>query len=85
MKLEEIVAIANDAYYDDAVSRSLAGEDVGDTLARFIASEIEETYDPAASSLAQLYRAAQVIETAKDELAGVLDALTEAYEERGGR
>jgi len=50
----------------------------GDGLARFIAAELNETFDPSASKKAQLQEAVRCLDRAIYELNQVIDALEQA-------
>ena len=54
----------------------------GDTLARFIAVELHDTYDPQASNGEQVATAARAMQRASDELAVVTHALSDLAAER---
>lgn len=82
MKLVEILNIANAAYPDDCVAQyydpetgEKASGDAGDTLAKFIAIEIIETYDAESSDQEQIAEARRVINRAASELNAVASAL----------
>lgn len=87
MSLDEIIAIADDHYPDGLVGRHHEGEKVYDTLAEFIAVELKDTYDPDASSEAQLREALRAMETARDELEEVVTGFRRSLkgQEAGGR
>jgi hypothetical protein len=75
MTLEELIKVADGAYPDGLVARAHKGEDVGDTLATFIARELSDTYGPSASDEEQLAEAARVMGNAHREIGEVLEAL----------
>lgn len=82
MKLKELIAIADEAYPDGLVAlytndKTGKFEDGphGDGLARFIACELCETFEPKASKKDQLNEAVRVLERAQSELQEVIDAL----------
>jgi len=77
MKLEEIIDIADAAYPDDFVRQYFnePEKDHGDSLARFIAFEIIETFDEDGTDENQLAQAIHAIANGRDELDRVLDAL----------
>ena len=54
----------------------------GDTLARFIAVELAETFDAKASDGDQIATACRAMQTAADELAAVAHALSDLAVER---
>ncbi len=75
MTLDALIEIANQAYGDDLIwtARNTPGER-GDTLALFIAIELKETFDPAATTRAKLKAAADAMATARGELEAVVAA-----------
>ena len=77
MKQSEIIAIADRAYPDALAQAYFENPDGrhGDTLARFIAIELQEVYDAEASDEDQWSEAARVMRRARDELDNVLAAL----------
>lgn len=78
MKLKDIIKVASEAYdkhEPDLIVRASKGEDVGDTLAVFIAIELKETYDRKASTPDQLQEARRVIGSAVSQLTNVHEAL----------
>lgn len=79
MKLEELIDIANQAYPDDFVRQYYDDPqgNHGDSLARFIAFEIIETFDEEGTDENQLAQAIHAIANGRDELDKVLDALGE--------
>jgi hypothetical protein len=61
---------------EDRIWQCHAGvTDVGDGLAEFIASELEETFDEEASDDKQLEEAIRVMEIARKDLRNVIEAL----------
>jgi len=60
-------------YYDK--KGGLKSDGVGDTLAKFIVIELIETFDPAASTKAQLAEAARVMRMAQFQITAVADEL----------
>jgi len=84
MKLSEIIAIADRAYPDGLVQAHFEDPDGqhGDTLAEFIALELQDVYDADAGDEDQWSEAARVIRRARDELDSVLSALERESEER---
>jgi hypothetical protein len=77
MKLEELIKIADDAYPDGFVKQYYDDPqgNHGDSLARFIAFEIIETYDEDGTDENQLAQAIHTIANGRDELDRVLEAL----------
>ena len=73
MKLVDMIKIASDAYGDDGiVMRAHENEeDVGDTLAEFVALEISATYLEGMTDLEQLREARIAMQTACTELGRV--------------
>ena len=67
-----------DKAYGDSIVRAYdldpAGNH-GDGLARFIAGEIRETFDPELNDKDQIIKAIRVMETARRQLNGVVSAL----------
>jgi hypothetical protein len=80
MKLAELIAIASGAYDDDLVAQYYEDRNGkhGDGLARFIAEEIEETFESDAPTEQQLTEAIRVITSARDQLDAVVAALEAA-------
>ena len=54
----------------------------GDTLAQFIAQELDDTYDGEASDEEQIAEAARVMQRAADDLASVAKAISDMAAER---
>jgi hypothetical protein len=79
MKLEALIDIADQAYPDGLVRNYFDDPqgNHGDSLARFIAFELTETFDENANDENQLIQAIHVIANGRDELEQVLDALGE--------
>ena len=77
MKLSEIIAIADREYPDGLVQAHFEDPDGqhGDTLAEFIALELQDVYDADAGDEDQWSEAARAIRRARDELDSVLSAL----------
>ena len=77
MKLKDIIKIASDAYSDGLIEQyfNTPSGDFGDSLAKFIAMEIKDTYDPAATDNKQLFEAYRVIESIKRQVANVAAVL----------
>jgi len=74
MSLREIIRIAGIGYNradPTLLMRAHDGKDVGDGLAKFIVSELKETYDPKNDKRQQLSEAMRVIGNAVKELIGV--------------
>jgi predicted phage gp36 major capsid-like protein len=92
VEIKDIIKIADDAYPDGAVGLAYEGrdaivramqscrpmQDIGDTLAVFIARELEETFAGGGTTKSQLEEAVRVMETAEEELSGVIVALMNA-------
>ena len=80
MKLTEIMKIASSAYPDDLIMRYHKNpkHDFGDTLAKFLAVEIKDTYDADEPAGEQLLYAARKVDTAIQELAKVRERLQNA-------
>lgn len=81
MTLEAILEIAATGYPDPDIFRTAAklNEDVGDTLALFLAREIRDTYDEATSDEQQLAEAALAVEKAGTDISEVEQALHEKF------
>ena len=80
MRLDTIIKIASAAYdADDLVWQyyKYPRQDHGDGLAKFIAREIEETYDREAPSEVQLAEAIRVMSNAALQVQNVVDDLTD--------
>jgi hypothetical protein len=87
MSLQDIIDITNEHYgdgwevarayemRDDSLDRRLT--ETNDTLSVFIAKELEETFAGGGTDISQLGEAVRVMETARDELSDVVDALIE--------
>lgn len=80
MNLDRLIGIISDVYPDGLVQ--LYHEDPegrhGDTLAKFIAIEVSETFDEDLPSAEQLDEAYRVLARARDDLDEVLSAIQEA-------
>ena len=76
MKLQDIIKIADSVYPDGLVKQyfDTPSGNHGDSLAKFIAIELKETYDPKASKYEQLSRAFRVMYNAANEIRAVADA-----------
>jgi hypothetical protein len=80
MKLKALIEIIDAAYPDGLVGlhyKNPRGKH-GDGLARFIAQEIKETFEPAASDTEQLENAIEKMQTAENEISGIIRALNQA-------
>lgn len=78
MDISKIIEVASKAYdpdEPDMVVLAAKGENVGDTLARFIAIELKETYDETSSDAEQLAMAVRTLERAALRLNNVVAAL----------
>ena len=64
-------------YWDESHNAATSYANPGDSLAGFIASEIAETYDPAASDGVQIMTAIGVLRRATEELESVIAVLQE--------
>ena len=92
MKLNDLIAAADAVYPDGCVAQWWDAEgqrvfemdeaDVGDTLARFIAVEISETYQDEDDDAEKLSNAAYKMKTAAGELGAVSKALERAAKEK---
>ena len=85
---DEIVSVASEAYGDgfEIEEAWKTGEPVGDGLATFIAAELGENCAEHKTLFDALDAAIHLMETARDELDGVIEALYErrAEAERNG-
>lgn len=77
MKFEELIAKINDSYPDDRIALYAEDRDGahGDTFARAIVIELEETFDPDASDEDQWRTALDAIDTAYREIGEVVERL----------
>ncbi len=84
MTLLELLEAANKGYPDGDLARHYDGTTGkhkmpepgwGDTLANFIVWELGETFDPESSFTDQIHEATTMLQRAKADLDGVLDAL----------
>ncbi len=80
----KLMQIANEAYPDGFIANyfnSKTGDHTkhhkGDSLAYFIASELDETFNPEATKEEQLNEAIRVMTNARDDLQLVIDHLRE--------
>lgn len=82
MTLDQLIAIADGAYPDGFVGmyHQEPDEQHGDTLAKFIAIELKDTFDSDLDDDIQIQEATRALETAVRELNGVVSALYSAYE-----
>ena len=69
-------------YFDLGKSAPKANPNDDDKLAQFIAFELAETFDPAASEGEQIAAAVKTMQRASDELATVAHALSDLTSER---
>ena len=75
MTLKQMLKKIDKSYPDGLVK----GAKKGDTLATFIVSELEETYDPKATDLHKLARAHITMVRVAQDVAGVRAALVELH------
>ncbi len=83
MTLEQIIRIADEAYPSERKVAEYFNDpdgNHGDTLAKFIAIELRETYEEG-SSKDQLRKAYNVMAQALEDLESVVNTLYERYEE----
>lgn len=84
MTLDELIEIADRVYPDGFIKLYYVEPDPsGDTLAKFIVTEIKETYDAKASDDKQLETLIRALESGRRELGNVTDALWAKREEEG--
>jgi len=78
MKLKDLIAIANKAYSDDMIKGYFENPKakLGDDLAKFIAIELDETFDNGEPDQKQLEQAFNVMNKARNEL----DAVCRAFQ-----
>lgn len=85
LDLNELIEIVDNAYPDGVIklyhAKPLGNH--GDTLAKLIASELMETYDPKASKEKQLQTASRALERIVGQLNRLVDAIDEgrAYQD----
>ena len=77
--LDKLVKAAGKHYSDGLVElyHRMPFENHGDSLARFIALELEETFDPEADAQVQVHKAIHVLDVARKELTQAIEALEE--------
>ena len=89
MTLEELITIASSGYPDDFIRVAYWNSKtkkvrfkigLGDTLALFIAKELEETYDPEASDSAQIEGAMRAMNRAREDVRQVILKLEEGLQ-----
>lgn len=80
MKIEELIAIADKAYPDGLIMACFKNpkKSLGDGLAKFIALELSDTFDPDASDEEQLEEAYLAMNKALFEVNSVLSAFQDA-------
>lgn len=89
MKLVELLDVASAGYDDEFLKMyytrkgTIKRKDFGDGLARFIVTEIAETFDDGSPDEAQLGEAIRVMENAKRDIEGVINTLEEACTRKG--
>lgn len=79
MTLGKLIGIVSDAYGDNLVKSYFEDPEgpYGDGLAKFVAHEIKETYDPAATDEKQIMEAMRCMRSAREQLEDVIKALAE--------
>lgn len=90
MKLSQIMQRAAQAYPDEYILQfwdeqrqcAVPCEGAGDSLAEFIAWELYETFDPEVGDEEQVDQAIEVMQSAANELLGVVRALEGLKSER---
>lgn len=82
MTLEAILEIAATGYPDPDIFRTAAklNEDVGDTLALFLAREIRDTYDADASNKEQITEALRALCVAERDVKSVIKAFNDKWD-----
>lgn len=77
MRLITIINAADRVYPDNSIRRWHDGREPGDTLARFVANELEETYVEDATDQEQAEEALRAMRVAQREINDVVDAMVE--------
>lgn len=79
MTLDELIKIASNVYSDNLIEEYHRDPETnhGDLLAKFIAAELTETFDPEASSEEQLAEAHHVLYMAHHQLGIVVNAIVD--------
>lgn len=81
MKLEALIEIASNGYPDGMIGRCFRNKKAnGDTLALFLAKEIEDTFDKTASDADQLTEALRILDAAIREIQSVRKGVVKALE-----
>jgi hypothetical protein len=78
MKLDKLIDLVDNGYGNERLVKAYhdkPAEDHGDTLARFIALEIAESFDANADDEEQLQGAVSAIETAEEQINNILNRL----------
>ena len=80
MTMEDLIKLADDAYDDGLVQEYFEDRDGqhGDTLAKFIAMELEDTFDPDLPTEKQIAEAIRLMTSAIRQLQDVVSAFEEA-------
>ena len=80
MTLNDLIKIVDEVYPDGMVGlyHKNPGRNHGDTLAKFLAAELKETFSPDRSDAEQLSTAESKVYTAVNDLQNVRDALMDA-------
>jgi hypothetical protein len=73
--LKQVIAIADKVYPDGLVGQAF--KTGGDTLAKFIARELKDTFDPKASAVEQIKEAHRVMSKAATEVGDVARAFSD--------
>lgn len=84
MRIEDIIGISNEAYSDDGMVAGYFKQEIenGDTLAEFVARELEATFAHYLTDEEQLENAAHYMETAAGQLTSVVNAFRTAARKR---
>lgn len=79
MTLDELIKIASSVYSDNLIEEYHKDPEThhGDLLAKFIAAELTETFDPEAASDEQLDEAHRVLDMAQHQLGIVVNAIVD--------
>lgn len=80
MTLGKLINIIDEAYSGELLVKSYFEDPegpYGDGLAKFIAHEVKETYDPEATTEEQIQEALRCMSSARNQLSDVIKALSE--------
>lgn len=77
LSVKDIIQIADEVYPDGLVGQAAARRNVGDGLAKFVATELKETFESHHSDKEKLETAHQAMRNAINELVAVANAFSE--------